>query len=105
MRCEADEGNARFGFGVTDFSVKARASLSHSKAALHGMGVGLGIDCRWVNRGRGFGARLAQRMAVAADGGFGASSCGGGGDADGAGVGALIQAAENHFAGGRLVDG
>ena len=59
MRSEADEGSARFGFGVRDYSVTARASLSHSKGALHGIGVGVGIDCRWVNRGRGFGSRLA----------------------------------------------
>src|SRR5258708_16726661 len=100
MRCQADEGSSRFGFGATDFSVKARASLSHSKGALHGIGVGVGIDCRWVDCGRGFGARLARRMAVAADGGFRASSRSGGRGTDGARVGALIQSGKDHVAGG-----
>ena len=36
MRSEADEGSARFGFCVTDFPVKAKASLSHSKGPYMG---------------------------------------------------------------------
>src|SRR5580704_5571592 len=92
-------------FGVRDYAVKAERRFRTQKGALHGVGVGVGIDRGWVDGGGGFGTRRAYRVAVAADGGFGASARSGRGDADWAGVGAFVEAAENHFAGGSLVDG
>src|SRR6266852_1066333 len=92
-------------FGVRGYSAKAAATLPHSKGALHGIGVRVGSDCWRVDWGGGLVARGAQGMAVPADGAFDASARGGGRDADGSRVCALVEAAENHFACGRLVDG
>jgi len=44
-------------FGVRDYAVKAEAALPHSKGALHGVGVGVGIDGGLVDWGGGFGTR------------------------------------------------
>src|SRR5579859_1311743 len=77
--------------------------------ALHGVGLGVGID-RWlVDRGGRFGARRTNCVAVAADGRLGVSARSGsastrsrgadgaGVSANGAGVGAFIEAAENQI--------